>query len=71
MDQFFKYEKPILKKVNLVQVLWSTKTALSPEDKNTPPLSTRPLAWPPMTMCVYLTSNKDELSHFYMQKSVT
>lgn len=27
MDQFFKYEKPILKKVNLVQVLRSTKMA--------------------------------------------
>lgn len=27
MDQFFKYEKPILTKVNLVQVLRSTKMA--------------------------------------------
>lgn len=71
MDQFFKYEKPILKKVNLVQVLWSTKTALSP-DENTARLSTRPLACPPMTTYVYLTSNKNELLTFlYAKKSVT
>lgn len=39
MDEFFKYEKPTLKKVNLVQVLWSTKMALSPEDENTSPFA--------------------------------